>query len=253
MSLTSRTALPLVALSSHASMTVAQSTAAAHSSKPRFSIGSTQTMLGYVRLDAAALQARFTSAGIPGSASGALTVGLGVDIRSGRILLGAEGQSLLARSQSNATSRTRSSGNFGLLDLGVLAVSTKRLSIYPLVGVGIAHLSIDIVARGDFAFDDGLAHPARQIGLSNRAAMWNAGMLLEQRLQLGGMEYAVSVRAGIVRSAGTGRWESAESTVHDGPSGVRGSDARVGFSRPLRRQRDAALPLAATLAQTVLR
>ncbi|MEP7382110.1 MAG: hypothetical protein ABI910_10515 [Gemmatimonadota bacterium] len=251
--LTSRTALLLVALCSHAPMTVAQSTAAADSSKPHFSIGSTQTMLGYLRLDAAALQARFTSAGIPGSASGALTVGLGVDIRSGRILLGAGGQSILASSRSNATFRTRSSGNVGQLDLGVLALRTKRLSIYPLVGVGIAHVSVDIVARGDFAFDDGLAHPARQIGLSNRAPIWNAGILVEQRLQLGGRAYAVSVRAGIVRSAGAGRWESAESTVHDGPSGMRGSYARVGFSRPLRRRRDAALPLAATLAQTMLR
>ena len=68
-----------------------------------------------------------------------------------------------------------------------------------------------------------------------------------------GTQYALSVRAGITRSMGAQSWQSDESHVRDGPSGIRGSYVRIGFSKPLQSRRDAALPIGATVLQTALR
>ena len=224
------------------------------SSKPRFTLGSAQTVVGFVRMRSSELDTRLGAAGLPNAATSAATIGFGADVRARRLLLGASWQSMLTRNQSDAAYRTRMAGNYALFDVGVAAVSTRRLSIYPVVGLGASRLSLSVKERGDFTFDDGLGRPGRELSMSGTSGMVHAGLLVEQRFKRrSGAQYALSVRAGVTRSIGSQSWQSDESHVQDGPSGIRGSYVRVGFSRPLHSRRDAALPIGATLLQTALR
>ncbi len=248
----SRIALHLIALSVVTTPAVTQPVTVADSTRPRFTIGSTETMLGYARFSLPELDHRFVTAGLPKMASATMTVGFGVDLRAGRFLIGAGVQSLLARSESGATYRTRSSGSQSQFDVGFAAIQTPRLSIYPVFGVGVANLAVNVKERGDFAFNDGIAHPFREIGLSGTTALAHTGILLERRLLLRGSAYSISVRFGINHGVGTRRWGSAESRVTDGPSGMRSSYTRIGFARPLGSRRAAVLPLAAILARSAV-
>jgi len=223
-------------------------------SAARFSVGSMQTVIGYARFSFADLDSRFAAAHLPKVASSAASVGLGADVRAGRALFGGGFQSLLTRNQTDAAFRTRMSGSYSLFDVGYALVSTQRVAIYPLIGVGATHVSVNVRERGDFSFDDGLSSPARELGMSGSAALVHAGILIEQRFRrTSGSAFALSIRAGLTRSVGAQAWQSDESQVNGGPSGVRGSYVRIGFSRPLASRRDAVLPIAGTALQAVLR
>jgi hypothetical protein len=221
--------------------------------KPRFTIGSTQMALGYARHDFAALNSRMAAAGLPRVANAAATIGIGADMRMQRLLIGATYQSMLTRNSSDDAFRTRSSGSISIFDLGVAAVKTSRLSVYPLVGVGAAHLTLNVKELGDFSFDDGLASPRREMGMSGSVALAYAGLLVERKFSRKDSEFAVALRAGMARSFGSQRWDSDESRVTDGPAGMNGSYVRLAMSKPIGRRRDAAVPMAGTLVQALVR
>ena len=248
-------ALAVVSSAAPAKAQTAQGTdSTSTSSKARFSIGSAQTIAGFVRMSSSDLDARLAAAGLPHAASAAGAVGFGADVRGGPLLFGASWQSMLTRNRSDANYRTRMSGNYALFDVGVAALRTSRLSVYPIVGVGATRLSLSVKERGDFAFDDGLVRPGRELSMSGTSGLLHAGVLVERRfMRRSGTQYALNVRAGITRSMGSQSWQSDESQVRNGPSGIRGSFVRVGFSKPLQSRRDAALPIGATVLQTALR
>jgi hypothetical protein len=250
-------AAALVAIVTSRAPLAAQSETRSDSSAPsaaRFSLGTIQTMVGYAQFSFADLDSRFAAAQLPKVASSAASIGLGADVRAGRALFGGGFQTLLTRNQTDAAFRTRMSGSYSLFDVGYALVAARRIAIYPLVGVGATHVSVNVRERGDFSFDDGLQRPARELGMSGTAALVHAGILIEQRFKRpSGTEFALSIRAGLTRSIGTQAWQSDESQVNGGPSGVRGSYLRIGFSRPLASRRDAVLPIAGTVLQTVLR
>jgi hypothetical protein len=248
------TALVLfIASSVFSSSANAQQKSPTDSIVPRFTIGSTQMMLGYAHFGFADLDSRFAAAGLPKVAGNAATFGVGADLRSRRFLFGASIQSLLGRDNSDAAYRTHMSGSFSLFDVGAATVRRHGLTVYPLAGVGATHLSVNVKQRGDFAFDDGLQNPGREIALSGITALGHVGLLVEQRLKRGDSEYAITLRAGIMRSLGSQAWNSADSKVDNGPSGTRGSYLRLTFARPMHSRRDAVLPVVGTLAQTVIR
>ncbi len=240
-------------LSGLVSIASAQVPPAADSVMPRFTIGSIQTSVGYVQFSFAELDSRFAAAGLPKAASAAATFGLGADVRTGRLLVGAGFQTMISRNQSDAAYRTRMSGSYGLLDLGFAALRTHGLTVYPLGGVGATRLSLNVKERGDFTFDDGLQRPTREMGLSGTTALVHTGLLVEQRFHARESEYAVSLRVGFARSVGSQAWRSDDSNVGNGPRGIHGSYMRLVFSKPLHTRRDALLPLAGSLVQAVIR
>jgi hypothetical protein len=236
-----------------ASPSVAQN-ASPDSARARFSIGSAQTIAGMVHVTSSDLDRRLGAAGLPRAAASAATVGFGADLRAGRLLVGASWQSMLTRNQSDASYRTRLSGDYALFDVGFAALQSDAFSIYPMVGVGATRLSLGVKERGDFTFDDGLDRPGREISMSGTSALMHAGVLVQRQfVRKSGSRFALDVRAGITRSIGSQSWQSDENRVKDGPTGVRGSYVRIGFSKPLRSRRDAALPMAVTVLQTALR
>ena len=220
---------------------------------PRFTTGSTHFVAGVARFEFADLDARVAAAGLPSVARTAATFGIGTDVRAGRMLFGASFQSLITRDNRSDAYRTRLGGAYTLLDAGVAVVDGDGWSLYPIAGVGLTQLSVNIREMGEFTFDEGLARPSREIGMSGLGASAHAGVIVERRFHRGDAEYAVAIRGGITRSFGSQRWTSDANKVDDGPSGVRGSYLRLMFSRPLRSRRDAVLPAAGAIAQAALR
>ena len=227
--------------------------AAADTVTPRFTIGSTHFVAGVARFEFADLDARVAAAGLPSVARTAATFGIGTDVRAGRMFFGASFQSLITRDNSNDAYRTRLGGAYTLLDVGVAVVDRDTWSLYPVAGIGLTQLSVNIREMGEFTFDEGLSRPSREIGMSGLGAATHAGLLIERRFHRGEAEYALAIRAGITRGFGSQSWMSDAKKVDDGPSGVRGSYLRLMFSRPLRSRRDAVLPAAGAVAQAALR
>lgn len=241
----------LVVAASHplAAQAVRDDSAAAH-----FTVGSAQSMLGVAGFGFADLNARLAAAGLPKVANTAATIGLDADVRAGRFLFGAGFQSMLSRTQADIAYRTRMYGDYSLFDAGYALVNTTRTTIYPMVGIGVAHLAVNVKERGDFAFDDGLHSPAREVSMSATSGLAHTSVMIERRFRrASGTEFALTIRVGMMRSLTTLAWRSDESQVRDGPDGLRGSYLRIGFSRPLARRSGAALPIAGTVLQSLLR
>lgn len=221
--------------------------------KPRFSVGSTQTIIGYTQFSLPDLDARVAAAGLPRIASSAITVGIGADVRRGRALAGAAFQSMITRDHRNDSYRTRLSGSYSLFDLGYAVVRARSTFIYPIVGVGATHMSINVKSRGDFSFDDGLDNPSREIHMTGVAPLGHYGMLVEQRFARGASEMAMTLRIGAIRTLGSPSWMAEDSRIDGGPKTIRGTYARLAFAKPIRTRRDAALPIAGTVVQSVIR
>jgi hypothetical protein len=243
----------IIVLASGIDSALTQPKSPADSVSRRFTVGATQMTAGYVQFDFGDLDSRMAAAGLPRATSAAATIGFGGDVRKGRLLIGAGYQSLLTRNNANALYRTRISGSYGLVDVAYAVVGGRQLTVYPVVGVGATHLSINVKERGDFDFDDGLQRPGREISLSGIAPLVHTGILIERRIDRRGSEYSVSLRGGITRNIGTQSWASADNKVTDGPGGIRGSYVRLAVSKPIGRRRDSVLPIAGALVQTVVR
>jgi hypothetical protein len=243
----------LIVLLAVARVAPAQRKSAADTVTPRFTIGSTQVVAGYARFDFADLDARIAAAGLPSVARSAATVGIGTDIRSGRLLLGIGFQSLITRDHRDAAYRMRLAGRYTLLDAGIAALQTSGWSVYPLAGLGLTSLQVSVRERGDFTFDEALERPSRELGMSGLGALAHAGLLIERRFHRRDAEYAIALRAGVTRSFGSQAWTSDANRVAGGPSGLRGSYVRLAFSRPLRARRDAMATALGTVAQAAIR
>jgi hypothetical protein len=241
----------LSAIAAHAAD--AQQKSPADTVTPRFTTGATQIVAGYVKFDFADLDTRMAAAGLPRAASGAATLGIGTDIRSGMFMLGVGFQSLIAEDHSDVSYRTRLSGRYSLVDFGVAVANSRNWSVYPIAGIGASSISVNVREVGTFTFDEGLQRPAREVGMSGLGALAHGGVLVERRFHRGDSEFALGLRAGVTRGFGSQAWSSDANRVDGGPSGLRGSYARLVFSRPLRHRRDAFMPAAGTVVQALLR
>jgi hypothetical protein len=221
--------------------------------RARFTTGATHMVAGAATFDFPELDRRIAGAGLPGVARSAATLGIGSEVRAGRLFAGAGFQTLITRDQSNAAHRTRLAGSYALVDLGLAAVSGKGWSVVPVAGIGAAHISVNVRELGDFTFDEGLARPAREIGMSGLTAITHAGLLVERRFSREKGDMAVALRGGVMRSFGSESWTSDASKVEGGPAGLRGSYLRLMLSRPIKARRDAIAPAVGSVLQTIVR
>lgn len=232
---------------------LAQKKATVDTVTPRFATGSTQVGLGYIKFDFADLDARMASAGLPRAASSAATLGINSDIRFGSLLLGFGFQSLITQQHSDSSYRTSLGGSYTMADIGFAVVNTKSWSVYPIAGLGANAMRVLVREQGEFTFDEGLARPSRQLGMSGLGALGHGGILIERRFSRQDAEYAIALRAGVTRGFGSQAWISDMGRASGGPNGLHSSYVRLAFSRPMRHRRDAIGTGVGTVAQVALR
>jgi hypothetical protein len=228
----------------------AQGKSRADTVTPRFTTGSTQMVAGHTRFEFDELDARLAAANLPRVAHAAVSVGLDTDIRPGPFLLGLGFQQMLTRDRSDVAYRSRIGGSYALADVGVAVVRAKGWAIYPVAGVGASQLSVNVREQGLFTFDEGLARPAREVGMSGFGATAHAGILIEKHIQHGKTEFGFSLRAGLTRGFGSQAWTSDVNRVDGGPTGIRARYVRFAFARPLRHRKDAVVPALGTVLQS---
>ena len=243
----------IAALTLLAAPALAQVKQAPDTVTPRFTTGSTQIGVGYIKFDFAELDRRMAAAGLPRAASAAVTLGLNSDIRYGSFLLGFGFQSLITQQHSDDSYRTSLAGRYTMADIGFAVVNTKAWSIYPIAGLGATSMSVYVREQGEFTFDEGLARPSRQLSMSGLGALGHGGILIERRLRRRDADYAIALRAGVTRGFGSQAWMSDAGRAAGGPSGIQSSYVRLAFSRPMRHRRDAIGTGVGTLAQAVIR
>ena len=249
----SRTLVVLALMTTALAPAIAQKKSVADTATPKFTIGATQIGAGYIKFDFADLDARMASAGLPRAASAAVTIGINSDVRYRRLLAGIGFQSLITQGHSDASYKTSLAGQYTLMDAGYAILMTKGWSVYSIGGLGATSMSVYVREQGDFTFDEGLARPSRQIGMSGLGALGHGGLLVERRLRRGDAEFAIALRAGVTRGFGSQAWMSDMGAVSGGPTGVRGRYLRVALSRPMRHRRDVLSTALGTTAQVVLR
>ena len=232
---------------------LAQARQAVDTTTPRFTIGSTQVGVGYIKFDFADLDARMAAAGLPRAASAAVTLGLNSDIRYGALRIGLGFQSLITQQHSDASYKTSLAGRYTMVDVGYAVVDARGWSVSPIAGLGATTMSVYVREKGEFTFDEGLARPSRQLRMAGLGALGHGGLLIERRLRRGDAEYAVALRAGLTRGFGSQAWMSDMGKVSGGPTGLRSSYVRIALSRPMRHRRDALSTGLGTIAQAAIR
>lgn len=214
--------------------------------------GLTVTGGGVVTLDVADLNARLARSGLPRIASTAAMVGLRADLRLGRLVVGGGWQTILPRTSASEAHRSRSSGDMATIDAGAIVMRGSRGALYSLAGVGATHLAIRIDRRGDFRFDDGLAHPERGMEITGTTFQYHAGIGAEWR-PTATSGFMLTARAGLLRGLGSQRWTAGMEEVSGGPNAMRGSYLTVGIARALDRPRNAVLPIAGAVLRMARR
>ncbi len=199
---------------------------------------------GFQTTDLASLNARLVGAGYPTFDEEFLTLG-GFGLGSvGRLLIGGEGHALmpLENTTDDGVYRTRLSGGYGMFNLGVMAVSTRALDVYPVFGIGGGGMSLEVIERSSPTFDDVLDEPGRSSRLTESGFLVSASLGVDYRFGAdrrsrrwdrrrdhdrdrdrgnddgGGGGLFVGVRAGWLWAPGDAQWElDALNEVAQGP------------------------------------
>jgi hypothetical protein len=170
--------------------------------------------VGWQQLDLGELNPRLAAAGYPTFDESRLSVGGGAYIYRDRVVLGAEGHAVVGPGETTADGihRTRLTGGVGTVHLGYSIVHTPRVRIHPMIGLGGAGATLDIVDRTAPSFDDVLARPGRNARLVSGALMLDASLgstvrLTDSARPRGGRGGIVlGVRAGYGFAPFAGEW-----------------------------------------------
>jgi hypothetical protein len=218
-------------------------------------VGAGYVTLGGVGLPLGTLDARLRARGLPGVTSGATTFGSGAYTVVGRALLGASGHALAAsRGERNGWS-TRVRGGYGLADVGVTALASRRSLVGVVVGAGASRITTKVRPLAGGGFDSTVRIPGRALELSSHTALVHVGVLADHAVRWGrGGSVLVGARAGYVGRAGRSRWTADEASLTGGPPAAPGGAyVRLAVGAPLGRTRDAALPALGSLVPWVVR
>jgi hypothetical protein len=203
---------------------------------------------GGVGLPLGVLDARLRTAGLPGAAAGAATLGSGAHVLLGRrLLLGASGHALLGHTREQAGWRTRVGGGYALGEIGVAAVRRPHLLLAATGGVGAARVTARVRPIAGGRFDSVVVAPRRGTELASHTALLHAGVLADHVVRgpggPGAGTFRLGVRAGWVGGVGRSRWQADDASLAGGPAlAPRGAYAQLAIGTPLGRRRDALLP-----------
>ena len=174
--------------------------------------------------DVGGLNNRLEAAGYSKMDSPSLNLGLGLDVRIGRLIVGGEGHWFMGfgSESDRADLRTDISGGYGLFRLGVDAIQWKGLSVYPILGIGSGRTTIRIANELGANFNDVLVDPGREVTMNQRALLLDASLGVDYRFKIRKTDYKTSfftlgVRGGYMFQPHTGDWKTGGAEIANGP------------------------------------
>jgi len=103
-----------------------------------------------------------------------ISLGGGGHFQYNRFIFGGEGQGFLSSNNSNEVYTTVGSGGYGFFNFGYVVYQKKRLSLYPLIGIGGGGYTIDVAKNlDDASFSAVMAGDASQIHMSRSSMLMN--------------------------------------------------------------------------------
>ncbi len=154
-----------------------------------------------------------------------------------RIVIGGEGHALLGRAEQSTIGGvdygTKFSAGYGFFDVGVLAMRTGGLDVYPLLGLGGGGVSLDITQSEIGSFDELLQDPNRSTNLSTWCFLINLGLGIDYLAVLGESErgeggIVIGLRSGYILAPFHGDWHFKGETLPGGPDpGLTGAYIRL--------------------------
>lgn len=228
--------LALAALSASAPLTpaAAQNASAPDSAKGPSVVVAPRLVVGYTDFNLDDLNSRLSAAGLPLVPTRGAALGLGADVRMGRMLLGAGWQSMIGRTSRTEPYETMFTGGVATLSAGVVMLNTGSVIAYPIVGLGGRFLTVSVREREDFSFDDGLSQPRRAVDLTGASLLYDLGAGAEWRVSRA-WPISMTLRGGVLRNIGAEHWFAESGEVHGGPREARGMYVQLGVSTTLSR------------------
>ncbi|NOZ61632.1 MAG: hypothetical protein GXO74_08105 [Calditrichaeota bacterium] len=188
--------------------------------------GSGYFSIGMSKLDIGDLNSRLAAKGYPEFSDNFLSMGGGGHTFRDKLVIGGEGFGLTASEEKFSLGNTAYKANlavgYGFFDIGYMLFSSKKVNIFPMLGIGGGGASITIIQSGTASFDDVLSNPKRNTELSKGAFLLNLSLnaeyfitFKESKEGVGGL--LLGVQAGYTIAPFTSDWKIDEYDVTGGP------------------------------------
>ena len=173
------------------------------------------------------------SRNFPTVAQNYFTYGLGGHVIHNKFVLGLEIQRSFKREQMTLKAfKTSLSAKYSVLNVGYLFYWKKGLMMYPLIGVGLGELRLQVIENNIQSFAD-IGNYQKGSDSRTRSILLNIGFALDyffkfNRSKKGQNNLMMGVRVGVLASAAKFDWSVNRVTVPDGPTvGLTGPYVRV--------------------------
>lgn len=221
---------------------------------PRWSLGEVSFQVGTAHLGLSAFNDVLTANGRPAFATDAATFAVSGYARLGRLIVGGSGESALPQRKAAAGWNNRVTFGSATLDAGVALLDRSRVHVQSFASFGLRTTSLRMEQRGDFAFNDGVRNPARNLELSSINALAGAGIAAEVRFATARTgAFAVGVRTGFARPLGGPAMRAGESSVSGAPRETTGRYLRLSISKPVGRRREVTSALSTAVLSLLTR
>jgi opacity protein-like surface antigen len=154
----------------------------------------------------------------------ALSLGLGLDVSIGRLILGSEWQWMknIGSDAERDSLRADIKSKYWLARIGVDVVKWRGLRVYPLFGIGMGTTSVFIAREEGASFREVLDTPSREVRMSQKGLLLDASLGVDYRFKMRETEYkssffTVGVRGGYLFSPYSRNWETATAEITGGP------------------------------------
>lgn len=190
-------------------------------------------MFGGKIIDIKSLNSRLERKGYSKLSDNFISLGGGGHGIIGRVIIGGEGHGLIGRETTSGSYKTSIGAGYGFFNFGYIVYSSKRLSVYPLLGLGGGGMSLEIIEREPISFDEVLDNPKRSAELSICGFLLNLALGIDYLLKLGGDEkgeggLVFGLRIGYTLTPIKGSWEMDGIDISGGPEiGITGPYIRL--------------------------
>jgi hypothetical protein len=182
-------------------------------------------MVGGSIIDIKDLNSRLEKKGYPKISDNFISLGGGGHVViNNKVIIGGEGYSLIEKEAISGSYKTQLNVDYGFLNLGYIIYSTKKLKVYPLLGLGAGEMSLKIVEKGtsSSSFDDILNNPKRGVDITTGGLLLNLAIGTDYLLNFGGdnkekWRLVFGLRLGYTFVPVKGDWKMDEVGISGGP------------------------------------
>lgn len=170
------------------------------------------------------------------------------------VAIGLTGQQLLPSVQDHGRMQLRTSGGYGMLDVGLAIKPRGWLSLRPVAGLGVSSLRLELTSRDVVSVDSLIQSPTTETTITGRSYLRHVGLTVVADVPISrrGRHLSVELDAGSVAPLDATRWRRTYVAADGTPrASLSGSYVRIAAGMSGGSAADALFPLLLTLAAFV--